>query len=194
MRRTIAGLQIVDNWQSTEDTGEIKFKKYETVPLRCINKPVIVKGTVEDQTHRERAMAKLKRIIVRSAAVAAIAFLPLAPAMAGGHGFVHPWGLGRGLFGAAVALATLPLAIASAVVSSIPVPAAAPAPYPAPGYAGGYGYAPAPYPAPPAYYAPRPAYYPAPRAYYAPRPYYAPYAGYPGRGYYRSGGSAYPHR
>ena len=138
-------------------------------------------------------MANLKQFIVRTTVVTAIAFLPLAPAMAGGHGYgyVHPWGLGRGIFGAAVALATLPLVIASAVVSSVAAPAAPAAPYPAPGYGGGY--APA-YPAPPAYYVPRPVYYPAPRAYYAPRPYYAPYAGYPGRGYYRSGASAYPHR
>jgi hypothetical protein len=142
-------------------------------------------------------MTTIKQVIVSSAAIAAIAFLPFAPAMAGGHGFgyVHPWGLGRGIVGAAVALVTLPLVIASAVISSVPIPEPAAQPYPSPGYAGGaYGYAPAPYPAPPAYYVPRPAYYPAPRAYYAPRPYYAPYAGYPGRGYYRSGGSAYPHR
>ncbi len=139
-------------------------------------------------------MVKLKQVILSSTAVAAIAFLPFAPAMAGGpgYGYAHPWGLGRGIVGAVVGLATLPLAIASAVISSV-VPAAAP--YPAPGYAGGaYGYAPGPYPAPPAYYVPRPAYYPAPRAYHVPRPYYAPYAGYPGRGYYRPAGSAYPHR
>lgn len=167
---------------------------YATVPLRFINEQVIVKTWVW-AADKEQAVTKFKQVIVSGAAIAAIAILPFAPAMAGGHGYgyVHPWGLGRGLFGAAVALATLPLAIASAVVSSVAaaaVPAAAP--YPAPGYAGGY--APAPYPVPPAYYAPRPAYYPAPRAYYAPRPYYAPYAGYAGRGYYRPGGSAYPHR
>jgi hypothetical protein len=139
-------------------------------------------------------MTKFKQVMVSTAAVAAIAFLPFASVMAGGHGhgFGHPWGFGRGIVGAAVALVTLPLVIASAVVSSVqPV-----APYPSPGYAGGAdGYAPQnPYPAPPAYYVPRPAFYPAPRAYYAPRPYYAPYAGYPGRGYYRSGGPAYPRR
>jgi len=66
-------------------------------------------------------MTKLKQVIVSSAAVAAIALLPFTSAMAGGHGhgFIHPWGFGRGIFGAAAALATLPLTIASAVISSV---------------------------------------------------------------------------
>ena len=190
----ISELQIVDNIQSTMSSVWCAGRHYETVPLRFINRGVIVK-IWSKAADKERAMTKFKQVIVSSAAVAAVAILPFAPAMAGGHGYgyVHPWGLGRGIVGAAVALATLPLAIASAVVSSVAAPAApAAAPYPAPGYAGGY--APAPYPVPPAYYAPRPAYYPAPRAYYAPRPYYAPYAGYAGRGYYRTGGSGYPRR
>jgi hypothetical protein len=136
-------------------------------------------------------MVKFKPAIVGAAAAAVIAFLPLTPAMAAGHGFaqLYPWGLGRGIFGAAVALATLPLAIASAVVSSAP----AAAPYPASGVGGGYSYAPrAVYP-PPAYYGGRPGYYPPPRAYAAPRPYYAPRPAHAAPGYYRSGGPAYRH-
>src|SRR5271167_2748273 len=168
------------------------MKRYRCVAL--VRELLLTRGRTY-QPIKERAMTKLKQVIVRSAAVAAIVFLPLAPAIAGGHGYVyvHPWGVGRGIVGAAVALATLPLAIASAVLSSVQPAAQYPAP--APGYGGGaYGYSPGPYPAPSAYYAPRPAYYPAPRAYNAPRAYYAPYPGYPGRGYYRSGVSAYPHR
>jgi hypothetical protein len=128
--------------------------------------------------YKERAMARLKQVILSGAAAAAIAFLPLAPAIAGGHGYrygyVQPWGVGRGIIGAAVALATLPLAIASAVVSGVA------APIPAPAYGAGY-------------YAPGPGYYPM-RGYNAPRPYYARRPGYAGRDYYHSGGHAYPHR
>jgi hypothetical protein len=158
--------------------------------------------------YEELAMLKLKQLIFGIAAASAIALLPMAPAMAGGHGFgpLHSFGLGRGVVGAAVALATLPLVIASAVVSG----AESVAPYPSAGYAGAaYGYAPqvsypgprpyyAPYPgyyAPyAAHYAPNPGYYAAPRGYYGPRPYYAAHPGYYGRGYYRAGGSPYPHR
>jgi len=85
----------------------------------------------------------------------------MAPAMAGGHGFrpLHPYGLGHGLVGASVALATLPLVLASTVVAGV---SESVAPYPSPGYAPpSYGYAP-------------------PVAYAGPRPYYAPYPGYYG--------------
>jgi hypothetical protein len=144
-------------------------------------------------------MLKLRQVIFGFAAASAIALLPMAPAMAGGHGFrpLHSFGLGRGVVGAAVALATLPLVIASAVVSG----AESVAPYPAAGYGGGgyggaaYGYAPqVSYAGPRPYYAPYPGYYAAPRGYYGQRPYYAAHPGYYGHGYYRGGGNSYPRR
>ena len=140
-------------------------------------------------------MVKIKRAIFGIAATAAIVLLPMAPAMAGGPGFrpLHPFGIGHGLFGAAVALATLPLAIASSVVSGV---GGSVAPYPSAGYAGpAYGYAPPVAYAPRPYYAPYPGYYPrvAPRV-YGPRGYGAPHPGYYGRGYDRSGGNSYPRR
>ena len=147
-------------------------------------------------------MLNLRQAIFGFAAASAIALLPMAPAMAGGHGFgpLNPFGLGRGVVGAAVALATLPLVIASAVVSGVSG-AESVAPYPAAGYGGGgyggaaYGYAPqVSYAAPRPYYAPYPGYYAAPRGYYAPRPYYAGHPGNYGHGYYRAGGNSYPHR
>jgi len=120
------------------------------------------------------------------AAAAAIALLPMAPAMANGPGFrpVYPFGAGHGLFGAAVALATLPLVIATNVVAGV-------GGYAAPGYVSA---PPVAYGAPRPYYAPYPGYYPAVRASYGPRPYYGVRPGYDGRGYYRSGGHPYPHR
>jgi hypothetical protein len=160
-------------------------------------------------------MPGFKQALLGSAAAAALACVPMAPAAAGVHGFghVHPFGLGRGLFGAVLGLATLPIAIASAALSA-GADAAPPAYAPQPGYAPQPAYAPRPayYPAPQTYYAPpaayyprAPAYYPQPRAYYAAPPaYYAPRAnyaprpaytgGYGGRVSYRSGGYAYPHR
>jgi hypothetical protein len=179
-----------------------------TVPLRFNNKARTLLASRRVYT-KELVMPGFKRFVCLSAAFAVLACAPIVPAVAGGHGFghVHGWGLGRGLVGAVVGLATLPLVIASAAISaSVPdAPQVAPQPYYAP--AGAY-YPPAPVsqPAPRSYYAP-PAYYApsayAPRAYYAPRPYYAP-RGYsapaPGRSYYggaggyRAGGYAYPRR
>lgn len=139
-------------------------------------------------------MPGIKRAFLGSAAAVALACAPMAPAAAGVHGFghVHPFGLGRGLFGAVLGVATLPLAIASAVLS-----AGADAASQGPGYVQQPAYAPRPayYAAPPTYYAPRaayypraPAYYPQPRAYYAPRPvYYAPGASYAPRPSYSGG-------
>lgn len=138
-------------------------------------------------------MVKVRQAIFGITAVLAMALLPMASAMAGGHGFrPHGFGLGRGIVGAAVALVTLPLTIAAAVVSGGESLAA----YPAAGYGGpSYGYAPqASYAGPRPYYAPYPGYYAAPRASYGPRPYYAAHPGYYGRGYYRAGGDSYPHR
>ena len=150
-------------------------------------------------------MPGLKRVVIAGAAAAAIACSAIVPAEAGPRGFGHlrPWGLGRGLVGAVVGLATLPLAIASAAIeASVPEAPAQPnyvqppqtyyAP-PAPAY---YSAAPAYYAAPRAYYAPRgPVYYSAPRAAYAPRAYYAPRPGYyGGYGGYRAGGYAYARR
>jgi hypothetical protein len=142
-------------------------------------------------------MAKVRQAFFGITVAAAIALLPMTPAMAGGgHGFrPHGFGLGRGIVGAAVALATLPLAIAAAVVSG-GEPLAAPAAYPAAGYGGpSYGYAPqVSYAGPRPYYAPYPGYYAAPQAYYGPRPYYAAHPNYYGHGYYRGGGNSYPRR
>ncbi len=139
-------------------------------------------------------MIKVRQSMLAVAAAAAIAFLPMTPAMAGGHGFrpLHSFGLGHGLLGAAVALATLPLVVASSVVAGV---SESVAPYPSSGYAGpGYGYAPPVGYAPPRpYYAPYPGYY-GPRVAYGPRAYYAPHPGYYSRGYYHSGGNSYPHR
>lgn len=139
-------------------------------------------------------MIKVRQSILGVAAAAAIAFLPMAPAMAAGHGFrpLHSFGIGHGLLGAAVALATLPLVIASNVVAGVGESVAS---YPSSGYAGpGYGYAPPVAYAPPRpYYAPYPGYY-APRVAYGPRAYYAPHPSYYSRGYYRSGGNSYPRR
>ncbi len=139
-------------------------------------------------------MVKLKQAIFAVAAAAAIALLPMAPAMANGHGFrpLHAFGLGHGLLGAAVALATLPLVVASNVVAGVGESVAQ---YPSTGYADpAYGYAPpVAYAAPRPYYAPYPRYYGA-RVAYGPRGNYAPHPGYYGRGYYRSGGNSYPRR
>jgi hypothetical protein len=150
---------------------------------------------------KELVMPGFKRFVGLTAAAAMLACAPILPAVAGGHSFghVHGWGLGRGLVGAVVGLATLPLVIASAAIA---------ASVPDSGYASGAvegprGYAPAPgvYAAPPPVYYPRaPVYYPtryAPRAYASPRVYSAPASGrgyYGGHGSYRSGGYAYPHR
>ena len=139
-------------------------------------------------------MVKVRQAILGVAAVAAVALIPMAPAMADGHGFrpLHPFGFGRGIVGAVVALATLPLVVASSVVAGVSESAA---PYPSSGYAGpAYGYAPPiAYAAPQPYYAPYPGYY-APRVAYGPRPYYNARPGYYGHGYYRSGGNSYPRR
>ncbi len=136
-----------------------------------------------------------RQIRLGVAAAAAIALLPMAPAMAHGPGFrpAYPFAVGHGLFGAAVALATLPLVIASNVVAGV---SGSVAPYQSQGYATpGYGYAPpVAYGAPRPYYAPYQGYYAAPRASYGPRPYYGARPGYGGRGYYRSGGHPYPSR
>jgi len=160
-------------------------------------------------------MYGFKRVVLGTAVAVAIACAPLATAGAHGFGRVHPWGVGRGLLGAVIGLATLPIAIASAALSA----GEPEAPYQSsPGYQGPAGYAPPPayYAAPQTYYAPPQAYYaqprayaarapvyysPAPRAYYAPRAnyaprtYYAPRPGYyGGHAGYGAGGYAYPRR
>jgi hypothetical protein len=150
-------------------------------------------------------MPRYRQTVCGLLAAAGIACSAVTPAAAGGHLFgpLHPWGLGHGLFGAVAGLATLPFALASAVLSAGESDGS-------PGYgAAPRGYAPPPayYPAPipPRYYPPAPLYYPAPHAYYAPGAYYAPrgvfhggYGGYGGSGYghgaYRTGGYGHPHR
>jgi hypothetical protein len=140
-------------------------------------------------------MINVKHAILGVAATAAIAVLPMASAMANGHGFrpAHGFGVGHGLLGAAVALATLPLVVASNVLAGVSESAA---PYQSPGYPGSsYAYAPPVAYAPArSYYAPHPGYYAAPGAVYGPRPYYRGHPGYDGRGYYRSGAYTYPRR
>ena len=146
-------------------------------------------------------MVKVKQALLGVVMTAAVAMLPMAPALADGHGFRpgHGIGVGHGLLGAAVALATLPLVVASSVVAGI---SESVAPYPAQGYAApSYGYAPPVAYAPVRpYYAPYPGYYAGPRVAYGPRPYYGghPYSGgrpgYDGRGYHRAGGHSYPRR
>ena len=124
-------------------------------------------------------MLSVRHTLLGAAAAAGIALLPMAPAMAHGHGFraSHSFGVGHGLVGAAVALATLPLVIASNVVTGISEAVAG----------NGYGYAPpVTYAAQRPYYAPYPSYYP--------RPYYAGHARYDGRGYHRASGHPYPRR
>ena len=138
-------------------------------------------------------MVKLRQAFLGILVTGAIALLPAAPALANGHGFRggHGFGVGHGLVGAAVALATLPLVIASSVVSGIGESVAS---YPAQQYAApAYGYAPPVAYARP-YYAPYPGYYAAPRVGYGPRPFYGTHPGYDGRGYYRGGGHSYPRR
>jgi hypothetical protein len=112
-----------------------------------------------------------KHPLLAALAISAIAMMPLSQAVAGGHGYglVHPWGVARGVVGAVVAIATLPLVIASAALSAV-VPAEPEGP--------AYGGPPAYYPAP-AYYAPAPYYGAAP--YYGPRTYSAGGYGQPGR-------------
>ncbi len=127
-----------------------------------------------------------KHSVLGTAAAAAMACAPIATAGAHGFGYLHAWGLGRGLLGAVVGLATLPIAIASAALAANEPEAPNQS---SPGYGGPRGYAqpPAYYPAPQANYAPPPAYYAAPRTNYAPPPAYyaAPPAYYaPPRAYY----------
>lgn len=111
-------------------------------------------------------MVKLK--VTALAAALTLAFLPTTKALAAGP-LLAPWVIAHAV-GTAVRLATLPIAIASAVAQ-----ASSPA---GPGYygSGGYYAAPGYYP-PPAYSSP-PAYYPA--AGYYPQGYSAPFAGYYG--------------
>ncbi|MEO7207189.1 MAG: hypothetical protein ABI145_10455 [Steroidobacteraceae bacterium] len=145
-------------------------------------------------------MVKLRQAILGVAATAAIMLMPMAPAMANGHGFrsLHAFGFRHGLLGAVVGLATLPLVIASNVVAGV---SESVAPYPSPGYAApgyaapAYGYAPpVVYAAPRPYYAPYPGYYMAPRTAYGPRGYYGGHPSYYGHGYYRSRDNSYPRR
>jgi hypothetical protein len=138
-------------------------------------------------------MVKFKQAVLGVLVATALAVLPMSPALADGHGYrgAHGFGVGRGLIGAAVALATLPLVIASNVVAGVSGSVAA---YPTQGYtAPSYAYAPPVAYARP-YYAPYSGYYAAPRVAYGPRPYYGGHPGYEGRGYYRAGGHSYPRR
>jgi hypothetical protein len=111
-------------------------------------------------------MPRLRGPILVAAAVAALALLPATPAAAAG--FIAPWILGRHVIGAVVGLATLPLAVASAVLSADQPTGQYP---PTPGYGGGPDYSAPPgyYPRPPVYYAQRQTYYSGPPAYYRPQ-------------------------
>jgi hypothetical protein len=139
-------------------------------------------------------MQGFKHAVLGTVAAAAITCAPIAIAEAHGFGHLHPWGLGRGLLGAVVGLATLPIVIASAALSATEPEAPYQSP---PGYDGPRSYAPpqAYYAPPRAYYPRAPVYSPATRPYYAPRAYYAPRPGYyGGHVSYRAGGYAYPRR
>ena len=104
------------------------------------------------------------KLTILAAATAALAILPTTPAAAAGP-LLAPWAVGQ-LIGAAVQLATLPIVVASAVVSSVSQPA--PPYYPAPTY----NEAPPAYCPPPGYYSPPPYYQPA--GYYSsPGPYHS---------------------
>jgi hypothetical protein len=132
-------------------------------------------------------MLDLKARVSAAAIVVALGCAPITPALADGYGHHgHGWGIGRGVVGAAVALATLPLLIASEVLAGGPPPE----PY---GYAPEYAGPPPDYYSrpeyaarPPAYYRPPMAYYGGPEGHYRPSAYYAhprlgPYG--PARGY-----------
>lgn len=114
-------------------------------------------------------MPGLKQTISSAAAIAVLLIAPIKPAAAAAP--LLPWALGHAI-GAAVRLATLPLAIASSVASSQQPPAQYPS---APGY---YG-EPENYYPPPNYYAGAPGYHAQPPGYYyAPQPYYRPALAY----------------
>ncbi|MGO9991651.1 MAG: hypothetical protein ACLPTF_03930 [Steroidobacteraceae bacterium] len=130
-------------------------------------------------------MQNLKAITLSAIGAAALTITPLTPAAAGSHwvggrGF-HHFGVVGAIASAIVGVATLPLAIASAVASTVEPPQYAPPPPayyppPAPYYGGVSGY-----------YAPAARYYPRPPGYYAPRARYNPYPVYqaaPRSGYY----------
>lgn len=129
-------------------------------------------------------MLGFKKTVLAAVSVVALSLAPLTPAAAGG--LIVPWILGRHVVAAAVGLATLPFAIASAALFA-DQPAA---PYPpTPEYGGG----PSGVYAPPNYYARPPTYYAPPPAYYAGPQYYRPAGSYarsvprfyePSRGYY----------
>ena len=155
-------------------------------------------------------MFEFKKTVLAASALAVLALAPVAPAAAAG---VVPWIVGRHVVGAVLGLATLPFAVASAVLSADQPDA----PYArTPNYAGPSpgSYAPPNYyTRPPGYYAAAPAYYAGPQAYYrsgvsyarqsprfygAPRGYSVPRtrytASYGAHVPYRSGSSAYRRR
>jgi len=128
-----------------------------------------------------------KKTILAAASVMALALAPVSPATAAG--LFLPWLIGRHVVGAVVGLATLPLAVASALSADQPA-----APYPQP-RDDGYGGRPSGYYPPPNYFAPPTAYYAGPQRYYrsadfygrsgprfyqGPRGYYAPRTRYTG--------------
>ena len=110
--------------------GSGEVERNETVPYRCVSAGRgICSGQLFDEVNRGNSPCRhSSRSFLAAAATAAIACTPLAPAWAGphgfghghgyGHGYGHGWGVGYGLFGAAVALVTLPIAIASAAVNA----------------------------------------------------------------------------
>lgn len=129
-------------------------------------------------------MSNLK-LTALAAVTVTLACLPLTPAAAAGP-LLAPWAIGH-LVGAAVRLATLPIAIVSAASVAAQPPPAAPGAYYGPStYYPPYGYYVQPaYHAPPAsYYGGWQHYYPAP-IHYAPPAYVEPWRSQPPhRGYY----------
>lgn len=122
-------------------------------------------------------MRNIRSSLLAATAVAALACLPVAPALAHGH---DGRDVGHGLVGALVTLATLPLVVTADILSG--------------GHRDDYDAAPPDYYGRAPAYAPSPGYYAPPRVAYAPRPqYYAPERSYygggsrshePSRGYY----------
>lgn len=120
-------------------------------------------------------MPGLKPTIFAAAATAALLCVASRPAAAAGPLLFAPWVLGH-IIRAGVGLATLPLAVASAVSAQQP---------PDPGY---YGGQPSYYGGQPGYYGGQPGYYAPPNYYARPPGYYARPPGYYARppGYYRA--------
>jgi len=79
-------------------------------------------------------MSKLRTALIALVPIATLSLTPISPALAHGHGFEHGRGFGHGfgrgpggavaaLVGAAAAIVTAPLWLASAAIDAAPAPA-----------------------------------------------------------------------